>query len=185
MQNAKNWKKEWLIFKQEADWRGNMIKYADIVNESVVDGLGVRVTAFLQGCPRHCPGCHNPLLLSSDGGTEIGEEELADLLLDRISPIHRGITFSGGDPLAQADALLNVIFLIRRRNPALDIWVYTGYDFQQVKELPVMRFIDVLVDGPFILEQRDLQAPFRGSKNQRIIDVRKSLESNEVIELVI
>lgn len=162
-----------------------MIKYADIVNESVVDGLGIRLTAFLQGCPRHCPGCHNPLLLSSDGGIEIGEEDLADLLLSRISPIHRGITFSGGDPLAQADALLNVIFLIRRRNPALDIWVYTGYHFEEVKELPVMRFIDVLIDGPFILEQMDLRIPFRGSANQRIIDVPKSLKTDEVIELAI
>ncbi len=160
-----------------------MIKYADIVNESIVDGLGIRVTAFLQGCPRHCPGCHNPLLLSFDGGHELGEEEFADLLLDKVSPLHQGITFSGGDPLAQADAMLNVLFLIRRRNPSLDIWVYTGYTFEEVKELPALRMIDVLVDGPFILEQKDLQLPFRGSANQRIIDVRKSLAANQVIEL--
>jgi len=160
-----------------------VIKYADIITESVVDGLGIRLTAFLQGCPRHCPGCHNPALLSPDGGIEIGEEEFADMLLSRISSLHRGVTISGGDPLLQANALLNVIFLLRHRNPSLDIWVYTGYSFEEVKDIPVMRLIDVLVDGPFILEQKDLRLAFRGSANQRIIDVRSSLQTGQTVEI--
>lgn len=159
-----------------------MIRYKEIVNESVVDGLGIRVTAFLQGCPRHCDGCHNPGLLPIEGGIEAGEKEFAEMLLSKITPLHRGITFSGGDPLVQAEALLKVIFLVKRRSPKLDIWVYTGFTFEEVKHLPVLSVIDFLVDGPFIKAQKDLQLPFRGSDNQRIIDVSRTLTAGWVIE---
>lgn len=162
-----------------------MIKYADIVDESVVDGLGIRVAAFLQGCPRRCQGCHNQQLLSSEGGIQIGEKEFAELLLNKITPLHRGVTFSGGDPLMQEEALLKVIFLLKRRNPRLDIWVYSGFEFEEVKHLPVMSVIDVLVDGPFVLEQKDLSLPFRGSANQRIINVPSSLAAGRVIDVEI
>lgn len=152
-----------------------MIRYSDIVNESVVDGSGVRVVAFLQGCPRACEGCHNPALQPAEGGREETEESFADMLLGRLTPLHQGLTFSGGDPLMQAEALQRVLSIIRERRPELDIWVYTGYCFEQVREMPLMRLIDVLVDGPFILAQRDLKLAFRGSTNQRIIDVQQSL----------
>jgi anaerobic ribonucleoside-triphosphate reductase activating protein len=160
-----------------------MIRYRDIVSESVVDGFGIRLTAFLQGCPRHCEGCHNPKLLPMEGGTVVTEEEFADLLLSRISPIHRGITFSGGDPLAQPEALLKVITLLKQRNPKLDIWVYTGFIFEEVKSWPVLKMIDVLVDGPFILKEKNLSLPFRGSSNQRIIDVPKTLQQGKIMEI--
>lgn len=160
-----------------------MIRYRDIVDESVVDGKGIRVTAFLQGCPRHCKGCHNPELLPMDGGTALEEKAFAELLLSKITPLHRGITFSGGDPLVQAEALLKVIFLIRRKKPSLDIWVYTGFIFEEVQHLPVLSVIDYLVDGPFILAQRDLRLPFRGSANQRIINVSRSLTTGQIVEL--
>lgn len=160
-----------------------MIRYAEIINESVVDGLGIRATAFLQGCPRHCKGCHNPDLLSIGGGIQTGEKEFAELLLSKVTPLHRGVTFSGGDPLLQPEALLKVIFLIKRRNPTLDIWVYTGFTFEEVRHLPVLSVIDVLVDGPFILSQKDLRLPFRGSANQRIIDISKTLTAGRVIEV--
>lgn len=162
-----------------------MIRYAEIIDESVVDGLGIRVTAFLQGCPRRCEACHNPQLLPMKGGIQTSEGELADLLLGRVTPLHKGVTFSGGDPLAQPDALLKVIFLIKRRNPRLDIWVYTGFVFDDIKHLPVMSLIDVLVDGPFILEQRNLSLLFRGSSNQKIINVPASLKAGRPIELQI
>lgn len=155
----------------------------DIIDESIVDGTGIRVTAFLKGCPRHCDGCHNPQLLSSDGGIEKGEKEFAELLLSKITPLHKGITFSGGEPLMQAEALLKVIFLVRRRNPTIDIWVYTGFTFEEIKNLPVLSVIDVLVDGPFIKDKKDLTLPFRGSSNQRIIDVKRTLTTGRIIEL--
>lgn len=162
-----------------------MIRYADIIKESIADGTGIRVVAFLQGCPRRCEGCHNPELLPVEGGKEITEEGFAEMLTQSVTPLHRGITFSGGDPLLQAQSLDRVIALVKQRHPRLDIWVYTGYTFDQVKDLPVMKLVDVLVDGPFILAQRDLGLPFRGSANQRIIDVPGSLAKGEVIEITI
>ncbi|MCL6477248.1 MAG: anaerobic ribonucleoside-triphosphate reductase activating protein [Peptococcaceae bacterium] len=165
------------------EWKDTVIRYAEITRESIVDGTGIRVVAFLQGCPRRCEGCHNPDLLPVDGGREISAEAFAELLVKCVTPLHKGITFSGGDPLMQSEALLKVISIVKQKHPRLDIWVYTGYTFDQVKDLPVMKLIDVLVDGPFILSQRDLGLPFRGSSNQRIIDVRSSLEKGEVVEI--
>ena len=159
------------------------LKVADILAESVVDGLGIRTVVFFQGCPRHCPGCHNAPLISFEGGTEYYPEELAELIIAKMTPIHRGITFSGGDPLAQPDGLLDLVYLLRKAKPALNIWLYTGYLFEEVKELPVVKAVNVMVDGPFILEQRDISLPFKGSGNQRVIDIPATMQNNEVIEL--
>lgn len=160
-----------------------MIRFAGMVDNSVVDGKGIRITVFFQGCPRSCEGCHNPALQPVEGGEEISEEALVDLLLSKLTPLHSGITFSGGEPLMQADALFKVVEMVRKKKPDLDIWVYTGYTFEQIKDLPVMKVIDVLVDGPFVLAKRDISLPFRGSSNQRIIDVPGSLRSDVVVEL--
>jgi anaerobic ribonucleoside-triphosphate reductase activating protein len=141
------------------------------------------MAVFLQGCPRYCEGCHNPELLPMEGGHELSEIEFTEFLLKHISPLHQGITFSGGDPLAQADALQQVIALIRQKAPQLDIWVYTGFLYENIKNLPVVELIDVLVDGPFVEKQKDLQLVFRGSANQRIIDLQKSLNLGRVIQL--
>ncbi len=157
------------------------IRVAHLLGESVVDGPGIRAVAFLQGCPRHCPGCHNPELLPVEGGDECSAEELADALLSELTPIHRGITFSGGDPLLQADMLGDVVFLLKRARPDLTIWLYTGYLFEDVRDLPVMNAIDVVVDGPYEQDKRDLTLPFRGSANQRIIDVPASLAQGKVV----
>ena len=158
-----------------------MIRVAHLLGESVVDGPGIRAVAFLQGCPRRCPGCHNPELLPVDGGDECSAEELADALLSEITPIHRGITFSGGDPLLQADALGDVVFLIKRARPDLTIWLYTGYLFEEVRDVPVTSGIDVIVDGPYEQDKRDLNLPFRGSTNQRIIAVAPSLTAGKIV----
>ena len=159
------------------------LKVADVLAESVVDGTGIRTVVFFQGCPRHCPGCHNEPLLPFEGGTEYYAEDLAELILSKMTPIHRGVTFSGGDPLAQADGLLDLVYLLRKAKPDLNIWIYTGYLFEEVKDLPVIKAINVLVDGPFILEQRDISLPFRGSGNQRIIDIPATFKNNEIVEL--
>lgn len=159
-----------------------MIRYANIISSSVVDGLGIRVVAFLQGCPFRCEGCHNPALQTVFGGRELPEAEFAEQLLAKITPVHKGITFSGGDPLMQADELYTVIKIIREKRPDLDIWIYTGFVFEEIIKLPVIGITDVVVDGPFVLNQRDLSLPFRGSKNQRIIHVSKSLERGEAVE---
>lgn len=160
----------------------SVIRIADIIRESVVDGPGFRTVVFTQGCPRHCKGCHNPELLPVEGGEEMNAEQLVDAIEERLTKLTRGVTFSGGDPLMQAGVLYEVIKLLKIRQPRLDIWVYTGYLYEEVKELPVMELIDVLVDGPFVEELRDISLPFMGSGNQRLIDVPATREAGKVIE---
>lgn len=160
-----------------------MLQVADILGESVCDGLGLRTVVFLQGCPRHCKGCHNAALIPFEGGRAYTPAELAAAILQKLTPIHRGVTFSGGDPLAQAKELEQVIPLVRQERPDINIWVYTGYLYEDVKDYPVLRLIDVLVDGPFILEQKDISLPFKGSGNQRLIDVPQTLAQGSVAVL--
>lgn len=160
-----------------------LLKVADILGESVVDGKGLRTVIFLQGCPHHCEGCHNPNLLSFEGGKSYKPEILVREIFAKMTPIHRGITFSGGDPLAQAEDLLHVIKILRKEKPNLNIWTYTGYSFEEVKNYPVLKEIDVLVDGPFILSERDISLPFRGSRNQRIIDLPKTFMTGVIQEV--
>ena len=145
-----------------------MLKVAAILEESIVDGPGIRSVIFFQGCPRHCEGCHNPDLLPFEGGTEYSPQQLADEVFPKLTPLHRGITLSGGDPLAQADDILEC---------------YTGYWYDEVKDSPVLQEIDVLVDGPFILAQRNLDLPFRGSDNQRLIDLTATRKSGSIVEV--
>lgn len=156
---------------------------AGITKGSVVDGLGIRTVVYFQGCPRHCPGCHNPETIPTEGGRELTVEQLVQEIIATITPLTKGVTFSGGDPLLQAEALLAVIKLLKERQPQLDIWVYTGYQWEEVKHLPVLSLVDVLVDGPFIEEKRDISLAFRGSSNQRIIDVPKTLATGRTVLL--
>lgn len=161
----------------------DLLKIADILVESVVDGKGLRTVIFFQGCPHHCEGCHNAKLLPFEGGKSYTPEMLAREILAKMTPIHKGVTFSGGDPLAQSEELLQVIKILRKEKPNLNIWTYTGYLFEEVKSYPVLKEIDVLVDGPFILSKRDISLPFRGSANQRIIDLPKTFATGAVQEL--
>ena len=101
--------------------------------------------------------------------------EVLQLIKNNLTPLINGITFSGGDPLMQAEVLTDVLKLIKKYYPGINIWVYTGYTFEEVRHLPALRYIDVLVDGPYKQEQRNISLAFRGSANQRLIDVPKSL----------
>ena len=145
------------------------LRVSGFVKESVVDGPGFRMVIFTQGCPRHCRGCHNPDLIVPVGGQEMTPEEVVGMIKNNITPLTSGITFSGGDPLMQAEALDAVLSLVRRELPQFNIWVYTGYLYEDVKDLPALKHAHVLVDGPYQEDQRDLSLPFRGSTNQRII----------------
>lgn len=160
-----------------------MIRYANIIKESVVDGKGIRLVLFLQGCTIDCEGCHNPAIQDMSGGTEVTEEQLAQIILEALNPLHQGITISGGEPTLQADALYDVLRIVKQQRPKLDVWMFSGYTFDKIKSLKVMELVDVLVDGPFKLQEKSLDFIFRGSKNQRIIDVVKSREQNKVIEI--
>jgi len=160
------------------------LRIAGIVKESIVDGPGIRLVVFAQGCKRRCPGCHNPQTHPFDGGKIININEILEMI-DR-NPLIDGITLSGGEPFEQAEAF--AVLAEKVKEKGLNVMTYTGYTFEEImKNLNtkagwerLLKASDILVDGRFIQEERDLTLKFRGSKNQRIIDVKKSIENNRV-----
>lgn len=162
---------------------GGIVNIAGIKYDSVVDGLGMRVVVFFQGCPHRCSGCHNPENIPFEGGNKMTVSELFDKIMIGINPLTRGVTFSGGEPFAQPEGLYEIVKKLKDYDKSINIWVYTGYDFEEAKSFPVMKLIDVLVDGRFIEGKKDISLPFRGSKNQRLIDVPSSLDLGKVVEI--
>lgn len=164
-----------------------MIRTAGITDESIVDGEGLRLVVFAQGCSHDCPGCHNPASHSFQGGQLTDVEKILEKI--RRNPLLDGITYSGGDPFFQTEAFLSLSRAIRKEFFSRDdftIMAYTGFTFEELmsKEelyLPLLREIDILVDGRFILEEKSLNLPFIGSRNQRILDVRRSLMENRPV----
>lgn len=159
------------------------MRIAGTVQDSIVDGPGFRFTVFTQGCSHHCPGCHNPQTHDPSGGTEHTVEELLERM--RSNPLTDGLTLSGGEPFEQPE---DCLLLARGAHESgLNVWSYTGYLFEFLRDQgteaqkALLRELDVLVDGPFLLEQRTLSLPWRGSRNQRVIDVPKSLENGDVV----
>lgn len=157
------------------------VRIAGVTDESVTDGPGLRLTLFFQGCPHACPGCHNPQTWSFSGGQEFDVDVLISTLY--ITPLLSGVTFSGGEPFAQAEAAARIAAFVKSRS--LNLWVYTGYVWEKLLtdiEKPGYRelidFADIIVDGPYKKELRSLTLPYRGSTNQRIIWVKQSLEQN-------
>lgn len=148
------------------------LRVLDIVDGTTVDGVGLRTSIYFAGCSHHCPECHNPESWDHAGGVEMTVDEIVEHVVEQDF----NVTFSGGDPLYQTDALIE----LARRVKALGktIWCYTGFTYEEVASSPSMNrllpFIDVLVDGLFIIEQRDISLRFRGSHNQRLVDVRRS-----------
>jgi anaerobic ribonucleoside-triphosphate reductase activating protein len=164
----------------------NSLRLAGVVKESVVDGPGFRYTVFVQGCPHHCEGCHNPQTHDFDAGFDCTIDRLADSIGQ--NPLLKGVTFSGGEPMCQAQALAELAE--RCRQMGLDIICYTGYTFEQLLSgaddkngwMKLLRQTDILIDGRFVLAERDLTLKFRGSKNQRILDVARSLSAGYAVE---
>lgn len=155
---------------------------ADLQPDSIVDGIGIRTVVWTQGCPHNCKGCHNPITHSFDGGFLVDIEDLKEEISNLKN--QRGITFSGGDPMCQPKECAEIAEYAKELG--LDIWCYTGYTYEQLIDMnnkyikKFLTLIDVLVDGKFILEQKSYDLKFKGSRNQRIIDVPKSLEQNEI-----
>ncbi len=163
------------------------IRLADVVSESVVDGKGIRMTVFCQGCRRACPGCHNPGTWDEHGGKDVPLRTVTDAALK--DPLLDGLTFSGGEPFLQPAPFAALGVWCHAHN--LNVWCYTGYTYEQLTELAqsdaaveqLLAQIDVLVDGPFIEAQKDLTLWFRGSKNQRVIDLNATRKSGKVTTL--
>ena len=156
------------------------LRVLHVVEGTSVDGPGLRTSIYLAGCLHHCPGCHNPESWNMNGGEERTLDELMEIITYNEAPV----TFSGGDPLAQAEPLAHLVERIKRET-GYNVWCYTGYTWEQVKQQPqlmkVVKQLDVLVDSPFLMAERDTKLRFRGSSNQRLIDVQQSLATNEVI----
>ena len=156
------------------------LRVLHVVEGTSVDGPGLRTSIYLAGCLHHCPGCHNPESWNMNGGEERTLDELMEIITYNEAPV----TFSGGDPLVQAEPLAHLVERIKRET-GYNVWCYTGYTWEQVKQQPqlmkVVKQLDVLVDSPFLMAERDTKLRFRGSSNQRLIDVQRSLTTNEVI----
>ena len=161
-----------------------MIYLADIISDSIVDGPGLRTTLFCQGCPHHCPGCHNPETWPFEGGTPLDTDTIMNIV--RSNPLSRGVTFSGGEPFAQPEGFTELAIALKEKN--YEVASYSGYTFEQLlngseAQKNLLKQIDVLIDGPFLQSEKTLTATFRGSKNQRIIHVPASLKEGKAIEI--
>lgn len=161
------------------------LRIAGTVNDSIVDGPGIRFTIFTQGCPHNCEGCHNPQTHDFNGGTVVDTDELLEKI--KGNPLLDGVTYSGGDPFCQAHALAVLGKEIKALG--LDIITYTGYTFEKLYADrdkngwgELLEVTDYLIDGPFILAQKDWEIKFRGSSNQRYIDCQESLRKGFAVE---
>lgn len=161
------------------------LRIAGTANDSIVDGPGIRFTIFTQGCPHHCEGCHNPETHDPNGGEVVDTSDL--LAKIRANPLLDGVTFSGGEPFCQAKALADLGREIK--SLGLNIVTYTGYTFEKLYADrrkngwgELLDVTDYLVDGPFILAQKDWEIRFRGSSNQRYIDCQASLAEGRAVE---
>lgn len=156
------------------------IQIAGIVPESIVDGPGFRYVVFTQGCLHACPGCHNPETHDPNGGREVSVESIVEAM--GKNRLIDGLTLSGGEPFLQVEPCLALAKAAHALG--LNVWAYSGYTFEELmadrEKSRLVAECDVLVDGPFILAQRTLEKRFRGSKNQRVIDVGRTLEQSQI-----
>lgn len=161
------------------------IRLAGVIRESIVDGPGIRLTVFTQGCPHHCEGCHNPQTHDFNGGYISDTNNILNVIKE--NPMLQGVTFSGGEPFMQCEPLTELAK--ECHSLGLNVMIYTGFTFEHLQagfeENPQWKALlentDILVDGPFILSQRSLMLHFRGSKNQRILNVPESLHIGKAV----
>lgn len=161
------------------------LRIAGTVRNSIVDGPGIRYVIFTQGCPHHCPGCHNPQTHDPAGGQDADIEDILTQI--QSDPLISGVTFSGGEPFMQPAALLPIAEAVKKQGKHL--MIYTGFLYEDLLKMQetdasvrdLLALADVLVDGPFLLARRDLTLPYCGSDNQRVIDLPKTREKGEIV----
>lgn len=163
--------------------KGETISVLQVVHDTMVDGPGMRTTVYCAGCPNRCRGCHNPESWDIKRGTPV---LVSDLLREILADPFADVTFSGGDPMFQPEGFLRLAEGIRAHSKKT-IWCYTGLTWEQVVSHPrqrsLLQAVDVLVDGRFVEAQRDTDLVFRGSSNQRVIDVSASFQAGRVVEI--
>lgn len=163
-----------------------IMRYAGIEYDDVANGTGLGAVFFVQGCPHHCKGCHNPQTWDPNGGLEFTENVLDELFTYfREVPFAKRLTISGGDPIANHELTYYVLSRFVREFPDHQVWLYTGYSCEYVfkHHMYIASLCDVIVDGEFIESLRDITLQFKGSSNQNIIDVKKSLETGKKVIL--
>ena len=163
------------------------MNYIKITKHDIANGPGVRVVLWVAGCKVHCKNCQNPQTWDFNAGKPFNETAKQELFEALDKHYIQGITLSGGHPLEPEnfETVLNLAREIKEKFPTKDIWLYTGYPYEELYYRRISRillYVDVLVDGPYIEEQRDITLPFRGSKNQRIIDVNETLKQGQIIQ---
>lgn len=161
-----------------------MLELSGLVNDSIVDGPGIRLTVFCQGCPHHCEGCHNPETWPFGCGTPVPAEAILEEAMK--NPLCKGVTFSGGEPFAQAEGFTKLAVMLKEKG--YEVASYSGYTFEQLlsgtsAQRKLLEVIDVLIDGPFILAEKSLELNFRGSRNQRILNVPESLKAGKAVPM--
>jgi len=162
-----------------------LIKLAGLVPESFVDGPGIRFTIFTQGCPHKCEGCHNPETHDFNGGRLADVDKIYSKIVS--DPLVKGVTFSGGEPFCQPEPLAYLAKLLKKKN--YHIISYSGYTFEELIEKSknnayvsdLLHNIDILIDGKFVLSERSLELRFRGSRNQRIVDIPESIKAGKAV----
>ena len=165
------------------------MNYHKIEKTSIVNGAGIRVVLWVSGCSFHCKGCHNPETWNANSGKPFDQESKIELFNALNKPYIQGITFSGGHPLegCNRSTIYGLIKEIKEKFPEKDIWLYTGYTWEEIFDndiadiQSILCLVDVLVDGKYIEEQKDLTLKWRGSRNQRVIDVKASMKQEKVV----
>ena len=159
------------------------MNYHNITHDDMNNGDGLRVVLWVAGCDHHCSECQNPVTWNPDDGLIFDEKAAYELRCWLEKDYISGLTLSGGDPLFESnrDTVLLICKLVKEVIPDKTIWLYTGYVYEDIKDLEIMKYIDVLVDGPYVKKLRDTKLKWRGSSNQRVIDIQKTRESGPII----
>lgn len=159
------------------------MRYHNITKDDMLNGEGLRVVLWVSGCAHACPGCHNRITWDPEGGLSFDEAAKMELFEQLEQDYIAGITFSGGDPLfpGNRNDVEKLMGEIKEKYPNKNIWLYTGYTFEQIKDLKLLRYVDVLVDGRFVENLKDTQLHWCGSSNQKIIDVQETLKLGRVV----
>ena len=162
------------------------MNYHNIDHCDMLNGEGIRVSLWVSGCSLHCKGCQNPQTWCFDSGIPFDEDALQELYEALDKPYIQGLTLTGGNPMDNIPEVLDICRKVKEKFPSKDIWLYTGYTYEELYYKGISRillYVDVLVDGPYIEDQRDISLQWRGSKNQRVINIKETLKQGRVITL--
>lgn len=158
------------------------MRYHNITKDDMLNGDGLRVVLWVAGCSHCCKDCHNPITWDPDGGLPFDEAAKQEIFNQLEKPYISGITFSGGDPFHSANRpdVRSLMAEIKKRYPEKTIWLYTGEDWENILQDAAVQYIDVLIDGEFVSEEKDATLHWKGSRNQRVIDVQATLEQEDI-----